>query len=114
MKIDDNLEEIEKHLDHERDILRQGRLSELEPILQEKERFITILQGYDGDRTKLQRLRSKAEHNAELLKSCETGIRRALLRLRELQIASGPIASYSAEGSPEKIGKNKPEFEIKA
>ena len=108
------LDRAEDFLERERAILRSGRIAELSEIADMHGAVIASLENAQGDIARIRRLRALAVRNGEMLAASAQGVRRALKRLGELQKASGPIESYSANGRRCEIGSINPKFERKA
>lgn len=105
--------QLDTLFDRERAALLEGRVEGLARIVEERAALMPALERLD-DRAQLLRLRRRAAGNAALLKKAGEGIRDAMQRLAEIRAATGPIDSYSADGTRARIGAGETAFEKKA
>ena len=108
------IEELEDLLHKEKQALRSGNIGELFSIAASKEMLLEKLTHAQCDESSLQSLRQRLEHNASLANAAGRGLRDALKRLTALREASGPMTSYSRDGSGKLIGAPTPKWERKA
>jgi flagellar biosynthesis/type III secretory pathway chaperone len=85
-------------LDRERMLLLSGDLEGLARLAPCKTELIENLPGANAGQLELNRLRSKAEHNRNLLASAAKGIRSATRRLEVLK-ASARFSTYDQHGT---------------
>lgn len=97
---DDRLEALRAVLAEERQLLRQGALERLAPIVEQKRELVEELtenppiSGSDA----LIPLRALARSNAEMLQAASQGVRSALDRMSERAHVAGHLDTYDAKG----------------
>jgi hypothetical protein len=114
MKSNLAIDRLEDYLEDERQAIRTAKLDRLFKLEKERKTVLDGLGTLNGDPVRLQKLRLRARRNGELMQAAASGIRSAIRRIEELQRATGPINSYSAEGKPRSIGTNNYTIERKA
>jgi hypothetical protein len=114
MSAERKLKSVESYLERERRILRNGQITELADLAEDREKALALLGAARGNGPVLQRLRSEVDRNNALMEAAASGLRAAIKRISDLRAASGPIGSYSAKGERLEIGSNSPTVERKA
>lgn len=92
--------QLEALLDHTRDALIAGDISNLAALAEQVEALVADLPQLD--RPAAERLNQKANRNARLLQAAQRGVRAA--RQRVIEIQAGPaLSTYDARGRREVI-----------
>lgn len=93
---------ILKILDEERQILLEGPLSRLEPLVARREKAITELTASGASLPKefLVALREKVAHNQSLLAASLDGILSARAQLEAIAATAMELGTYTVDGAP--------------
>ncbi len=112
--MDRPLFEFERLLDEERAALRAGHLEAIRGFSERRDALLGRVSAAGADPGELQRVQEKIRRNSVLLDAVRGGINAAIRRINEVQKATGPIASYGANGDRREIGRSRPNWEHKA
>ena len=97
--------EMERVLNEERDLLRQGRIADLPALAEQKVRLLGGLGAAPPPAP--DHIRKLAEENARLLHAAGRGIRSALIRIETARTA-GTTRTYDVHGRVQSLGDRSP------
>lgn len=111
---DSRFAEVERLLDDEHAALLSGDLAALPGIVERKEQLAQSLTKEGLPEGALATLRTKSEHNAELLAAAAKGVRTVLRRVTEIRDANGPLKTYGQDGRQQTLGSTGGSLEKRA
>lgn len=98
-------------LDRERQAILSGNLEMLSRQFGEKKRLLERLAGSTSDITRIERLRTKADRNQELLVAVARGIKSVSLRLEAMKMPKTILRTYDKGGISQELSATKPSIE---
>lgn len=108
------IEALDDLLDHERALIKTGKIDALLRLSPQKERLLARLPGSIDDATTLARLRTKVERNQELLVSAARGIKAATARIDAMRQGRESLRTYGRDGSSADLGQKPGGFNKRA
>lgn len=108
------IDALDDLLDHERELIRSGKIDTLIRLAPEKERLLSRLPGSVDDAKTLARLREKVERNQQLLVSAARGIKAATARIEAIRQGRETLRTYGRDGASADLGQKPSGFNKRA
>ncbi|MCI2400223.1 flagellar biosynthesis protein FlgN [Aliiroseovarius subalbicans] len=105
---------LERLLDHERQLILLGNFDGLVRVAPEKDKLLARLQGATDDASVVERIRTKADRNQELLVAVARGIKSVSRQLEALKTRKSQLRTYDAGGQSANLMPAKSTFERRA